>query len=48
MAGRISLADQLETIERLLKRAKAEHDWPTIAPTTFGLSEVFETEIFAG
>ena len=32
MAARLQLAEQLETIERLLERAKAEQDWPTIAP----------------
>ena len=32
MASRISLPEQLETMERLLERAKAEQDWPTIAP----------------
>jgi hypothetical protein len=32
MADRTPLAAQLETIERLLERAKAEQDWPTIAP----------------
>ena len=32
MADRTPLPDQLETIERLLERAKAEKDWPTIAP----------------
>jgi hypothetical protein len=29
---RIGGVQQLETIERLLERAKAEQDWPTIAP----------------
>jgi hypothetical protein len=32
MADRPSLAQQLETLESLLERAKAERDWPTIAP----------------
>ena len=32
MADRTPLPTQLETIERLLERAKAKHDWPTIAP----------------
>jgi hypothetical protein len=30
MADRTPLSDQLDTIERLLDRAKAEKDWPTI------------------
>ena len=32
MTDRTPLSDQLEVIERLLVRAKAERDWPTIAP----------------
>jgi hypothetical protein len=32
MSERAPLLEQLETIERLLERAKAERDWPTIAP----------------
>jgi hypothetical protein len=32
MADRTPLSDQLEVIERLLVRAKAEKDWSTIAP----------------
>jgi hypothetical protein len=32
MADRAPLSDQLEVVERLLARAKAERDWPTIAP----------------
>lgn len=32
MTERTPLPEQLETIERLLERAKAERDWPTIAP----------------
>jgi hypothetical protein len=32
MTDRPPLAEQLEVIERLLERAKAERDWPTIAP----------------
>jgi hypothetical protein len=31
MAERTPLSDQLEVVERLLARAKAEKDWPTIA-----------------
>jgi hypothetical protein len=31
MADRTPLPTQLETIKRLLERAKAKHDWPTIA-----------------
>jgi hypothetical protein len=31
MADRTPLSDQLEVVERLLVRAKAEKDWPTIA-----------------
>jgi hypothetical protein len=32
VADRTPPPEQLETIERLLERAKAEQDWPTIAP----------------
>ena len=32
MTDRTPLAEQLHTVERLLVRAKAEKDWPTIAP----------------
>ena len=32
MANRITLAEQLEVVSRLLERAKSEHDWPMIAP----------------
>jgi hypothetical protein len=32
MSDRTPLSDQLEVIERLLVRAKAEKDWATIAP----------------
>ena len=32
MSDRTPLPEQLEMIERLLERAKAEQDWPTIAP----------------
>ena len=32
MADRTPPPTQLETIERLLERPKAEHDWPTIVP----------------
>ena len=32
MADRTPLTDQLEVIERLLVRAKAEKDWPSVAP----------------
>ena len=31
MTERTPLSDQLEVVERLLARAKAEKDWPTIA-----------------
>jgi len=32
MADRTPLTDQLEVIERLLVRANAEKDWPSVAP----------------
>ena len=32
MSDRTPLPEQLQTIERLVERAKAEQDWPTIAP----------------
>jgi hypothetical protein len=32
MANRTPLREQLQTIERLLERAKAEQDWPAIPP----------------
>jgi hypothetical protein len=32
MANRTPLSDQLEVVERLLACAKAEKDWPSVAP----------------
>lgn len=32
MANRTPLREQLDTIERLLERAKVEQDWPAIPP----------------
>jgi hypothetical protein len=32
VANRTPLREQLDTIERLLERAKVEQDWPAIPP----------------